>query len=394
VALHVVACPRCRAATTYPPETLEAPPGSPTTGLSGPYAAAIERVARRSVRRGVHQARERRRAPALVDRVLALPPDEWDRAIRSSPRLQSYAFARQALARSRAGWTDEPRRSERLAQLALEVANRLGAAEHGRRTLEDLRSKAWGYIANCRRLRSDYAAVPEALQAAADHLERGTGDERDRAVLLRFTGSYLVDTGRDEQATAVCFHGQEVAAELKDTHLEVEHLVLTAKARWLSTDWDDAFGILRKAARRHRPEQDPRFALILATTLALFESELGHPRRALAAFRRPEPSLLSRLGRMDLGRFAWGEAMIHRRLGDLDLAVALLSEGRQAFVDSPSPVIYGCATLDLADIHLDVGQSGHARALAAEAFPLFALQGLEREMLDALDLFRRAGGLD
>ena len=388
VALHVVGCPRCRAATTHPTAT------TPRGGPSSAYAEAIGRVARRSAARASRHARQRRRAPALLSRVLGLPPEEWDRVIRSSPRLHSHAFACQALTEARAGWTDDPGRSERLARLALEVADRLGTAEHGRRNLEDLRSRAWAYIANCRRLRSAYSSVPDALQAAADHLGRGTGDERDRAELLRFTGSYLVDMGWDAEASEVSAEGHSVATELGDTHLEVEYLVLMSKARWTSGDRDGAFELVRKAARRLRPDRDPRLGLILATSLALFQSEMGHPRRALAAFRPPEPRQLASCGHMDLARFAWAESMIHRRLGDLDRAVELLAAGRQAFVDSPSPVIYACATLDLAYVHLDLGQSARAVALAAEAFPLFAFQALQREMLETLDLFRRAGGLD
>ena len=388
VALHVVGCPRCRTATTHPTAS------NPRGGPSSPYAEAIGRVARRSAARATRYTRQRRRAPGLLDRVLEFPTEDWDRIIRSSPRLHSYAFACQALIGARAGWTDDPARSERLAALALEVADRLGNAEHGRRTLEDLRSRAWAYIANCRRLRSAYASVPDALQAAADHLGRGTGDERDRAELLRFTGSYLVDMGWDAEAVEVSVEGHSVATDLHDTHLQVEYLVLMSKARWTCGDRDDAFELVRKAARRHRGDRDPRLGLILATSLALFQSEMGHPRRALAAFTRPEPRQLASCGHMDLARFAWAESMIHRRLGDLDRAVALLAAGRQAFVDSPSPVIYACATLDLGYLHLDLGKSDRAVALAAEAFPLFAVQGLQREMLEALDLFRRAGGLE
>ena len=391
VALHVASCPTCQAAATRPqPGLRPGPAGEPTS----PYAAAIRRVAERSGRRAARHERQTRRAPSLLDQLLALPTESWDRAIRSSPKFHSYAFARQLLVTCRAGWTHDPKRSERLATLALQVANRLRSAEHGRRNLEDLRSRAWAHIGNCRSIRSAYTSVPDALQRSVEHLHAGTGNERDRAELLRVTCSYFAYMGWAEQAREVYSEGLDIAVDLRDKALQVSLLVHGGQIELTAGHPGRALFALSKAARIQRTFNNPGMTAILTKYRALMQAETEDPRRGLATFRSVDRGALAGLGKMDLARFAWGEAMIHRELGDLGRAIASLDAACRSLVEVPSPVNWGCACLDLAQLHLEIGQPDRSLRLVTETFPVFAFQGLEIEMLDALDLFRQAGGID
>ncbi len=97
VAIHVAGCETCRKQANG------------AEGPSSPYAGAIRHVTGKASEREERFTNERRRAWSDLEQILALPTEKWNRAVRSSPRYLSYAFARQALAASEAGSRNEER---------------------------------------------------------------------------------------------------------------------------------------------------------------------------------------------------------------------------------------------------------------------------------------------
>lgn len=386
VAIHVARCETCRTAATRPSI-------HPGTGPST-YGEAIHRVARRAGHRATQHELDKRTAFGALDQILALPTEEWNRAIRSSPRYHSYAFAQYALATCKATWSDNPHRSERLAQLALEVANRLSNKEHGRRNLHDLRATAWAYVANCRRIRSAYFAVPDALQRAAECLRSGTGDERDRAGLLSVTTSFLVSTGRFDETIAVCAEVEKLSRDLKAPVLQVKNLLLLSRLYDLESRPERALAITQRAGALLGAPGAPRLAALQRVNLALQQAEAGNPKKGLAVIRSigaAQRQALSKLNRM---RLTWTDATIRWKLGNLEEAVALLRGCRNGFEDAQTPCDAALVNLEMARIYIELGQTQQARKLSGEALFSFSCLGVERDTLLALDIFRQTGGFE
>lgn len=387
MALHVAGCKSCQAAATRP---RLGPEGEPVS----PYAAAIRRVAERSAPRATRHERQRRRAPGLVDQILALPTAEWDRAIRSSPRFHSYAFARQVLSASKAGWTDDPARSQRLAELALEVTNRLSHVEYGRRNLNDLRSKAWGYVGNCRRIRGDFVEVPSMLGAASDSLLKGSGLVVDRARLIGLTMSYCIDTERFAEAEELSLEVEEIAGDLSDSTLKARNLIKVSRIDDILYRYDRKLEAAQKIERLLPDDNHGHLRGVFLVGLAYAKAQAGDRSEARSILASVDANFGIGGRRIDWAHRDWVDANVCRMMGDLVECLVLLRRSRRTFVKVGLPLRAAFVDLNLAETYVDLGQSERAVRTVSAGLPLFVLHGRQRHLLDALDLFRRAGGLD
>ena len=72
--------------------------------------------------------------------------------------------------------------------------------DHTGSLIEDLRARAWGYIGNARRVRSDLHAAEGAFEEAYLQLEKGTEDPLERAILLDLEASLRRDQRRFDEA--------------------------------------------------------------------------------------------------------------------------------------------------------------------------------------------------
>jgi len=381
VAIHVAGCERCRDRAHR-----EQTPRSP-------YAGAIQSVARRAAKRETRFRQEEHRAPGDLARILALPTEEWNRAVRSSPRYHSYAFARHTLAASKAEWMDDPHRAERMAELGLFVADRLSNAGHGRRNLNDLRSKAWAYIGNCRRIQGRYGAVPDALETATTLHHAGTGNGRDRMALVSFLRSFLSATSRFDQAQELISELEAMARHYDDRHVRPRIPWSRALIARQQGQMDLAVEELKHALDPTQGLVDEHARIQLTYSLATTLTDAGKPQRALELLRSIGRDELRCLGRRDLVEVRWSWALTRWSLGDLSFALRQFRLLSGPLLADRSPVHAAFAQVDLARVLLELGETESARSSAFKAFPTLAINSLHRASLDALDLFRRAGGL-
>jgi tetratricopeptide (TPR) repeat protein len=153
--------------------------------------------------------RERAEAPALVAELLALPPQEQVERAGGDPRLRSFGvgehlieLAAERLPEDLTGRpAGEPEESERLARLALEVAERLEGV-HPPAVVADFQARAWALLGEARRRRGDLEGAVQGLHAGASCLALGTGDLLVEARLLEFEAAVRQDQGRLREAAA------------------------------------------------------------------------------------------------------------------------------------------------------------------------------------------------
>ncbi|HEY3568732.1 MAG TPA: hypothetical protein VGP73_12425 [Thermoanaerobaculia bacterium] len=182
---HIQGCPACR-------RKLEArePSGSgegkilswrPSEVVAG---RAVDGALRSFRSRAQAVARERAEAPALLGELLGHPARRQEVLARNSRRFRSLALCGLLLQRSHGVSVDDAAEGERLAALALRIAELLDGGWYGERVMADTRGRCWMLVGNARRIAADLPGAEEALVQSERDLDRGTGDLTEKAQLL------------------------------------------------------------------------------------------------------------------------------------------------------------------------------------------------------------------
>lgn len=150
--------------------------------------------------------RERSEAPALLDELLALVPEERGERLRREPRFHNWGLCELLLARSTAAETDPANPEDAavdLAVLVLVVADLLDRSRHAPTVVEDLKARAWAAAGEACLRREDLAGAEDALRGAASCLAQGTGDLLVEGRLLEFEAAVRRHQGRTGEAAAL-----------------------------------------------------------------------------------------------------------------------------------------------------------------------------------------------
>ena len=181
---------RCRSRLVDSPRLYDpAPvvPFRPSTSVS--YDAAFERSLSVVARRVHLLERERGEAPGLFAELMERTEEQREILLRNSRRFRTWGLLELAVERSLERSIQDAERGEELGRLALRISDLLDDARYGADQLEDLRARAWAYVGNARRIRSDFQGAEEAFRQALSHLQRGTGDLFEQAILLDLQAS-------------------------------------------------------------------------------------------------------------------------------------------------------------------------------------------------------------
>lgn len=337
---------------------------------------------------------ERATAGHLISELLHHSLEQQRILVANSVRFQSWGLAEYLLAACRASWSEEPVRAEAYAEIALDVMKQLGAGGFRARLLSDLKAEAWAYIGNCRRIRS---ALPEAALAfveAESCLREGTGDHLDHARLMDLKASFLSTSGRYDEALAALDSARRSYIEASERHLEGRVLLNRAKVLYDSGRLEEAVTSLAQSRSRIDPVRDPYLELLVQWTELAYLTELGRTEEAYRRLPEVRELIRTRAPRLERLRFLWTEGLLRQRVGQIELAEEALKQVRNGFVAASIPVDVALVSLDLASLYLEDGRTAEVRQLVAEAAPLFASRGIEREVLMAWSLFCQAAERD
>lgn len=302
--------------------------------------------------------------------------------------------AEQLLQRSWNARTEDPLVSARLAHAALEVLERIDGDFEGEPQLEDLRARAWCYLGNSRRIRHLMEDARQAFERAEEHLNRGTRDPRERAVLLSSKGVYLSELRRFEEADRL--FDQAVAIHQWAGNHDGELMGRISKANNLeaSGDPDAALRVLQEASGLVREGADPFLVMCIQQNLALNLLQTGQAEKA----RKFLPKLHEFVQRQDMKaqkpRVLWLEGRVAYELGQTDTAEAIFQEVRQQFRSEGFGYETALVSLDLAVLLLEGDRTEETRELAQEMLQMFNALDIQREAFAALILFQRAAVKD
>jgi transcriptional regulator with XRE-family HTH domain/tetratricopeptide (TPR) repeat protein len=341
----------------------------------------------------VHESPEevRLQATRVWNQMAGLPPHRRRQAIRLSPKAsRNWALAERICEASVRAAASDPQEALALADLALLIAERVEGSEDWRRRVQGF---AWAHMANARRVANDLFGADEAFARAWDLWRAGAPSDPDllpewrmldleaslRRAERRFAEALeLLD--RAFRAAGASHHPIALGRIL----LNKEHVCAQMG------DLEGALAALREAAPFVDTSGNPRLLFALRFNMADNLCQLD--RHAEAADLLPVVrELAERLGNeLDLVRVVWLTARVATGRGLREEAIDGLEQVRRDFTARGLPYDAALSSLDLAVLYLKEGRTGEVKALAREMAPIFQAQGIAREALASLSLFRDA----
>lgn len=384
---HAHECAACR-------ETLEAEgawTAWPFPKVGQAYDRLLDKVLHSLAPRIRQANRERSEAPALLAELARQPPGRREMLVRNTRRFRSFSLCLLLLDRSRDVSPDDPQGGEGWALLALHLTDFLDAEVYGHGLIEDVRARAWSFLANTRRIAGDLIGAERAFARAEKHLRMGTRDHLERAQVLVHKATLRRAQRRFGDAERLLRRALSIWLWAGESQRAVEAMLTWSTVYAEHFEPERAIRLLREASGLPAALSDPHLALLLHHNLAMCLIQAGkfleaqgvllHNRDLYDRFQIPGVGLCRQ----------WAEALLAKGLGRMAEAEVLFTDLRTMFLKQGRTFDAAQVTMELALVFLATGQAIEAEDLAHEALTVFVAQGVELEALAAFLLAHRAG---
>lgn len=366
------------------------------TTLGKPSAAVAmaagwqERILDNLRRQEADAAAEREEAEALFARLLEQPTARRYTLVCNSRKYHTWSLCRLIAKHSVEALFRDPQEGLELAILATRIADGTFVTVASQALLHDLQGNAWTYRGNAHRAVSQFAEAEEAFGRARRHLEQGTGDPLERALLAEYRASLRFKQRRFEESVRLFEQAAKLRLSVGERHGAGVALLGRAAAVLENGNAEESMRLHRQALEMLDPKRDPRLQVMARQNIAVCLKDRGAFREAAAeipALRKANAALgdsisLLRLRKLEAD-IAFGEGRAHDGVVELDLV-------RNEFARHGMLHDFADVTLDLAAHHLQLGQLAETKRLASESLPLFRSLGVHREAIAAFLVFQEA----
>jgi transcriptional regulator with XRE-family HTH domain len=281
---------------------------------------------------------------------------------------------------------DSADRALELANLALRVAELIPGDEPWRQRVQGY---AWAHVGNARRVKGDLPAADEAFGRAQELWSAGaSGDSGllNEARVLGLRASLLRGQRRLTEALEILDQALAV-----DKAGEARYLLLSqAKLFEEIGDPNRAVETLRKLSPLIESEGETRLLFVLKHNLAVSLCALGEHEEVTQLLPNLKRLALKLGNSLDLLRVRWLEGRLFAGLGKSDEAVQTFFTVRKELISQEESYDAALVSLEIAVIYLASGRIEAVKNLARQMASVFRLQGIHREALAALKLFRDA----
>ncbi len=331
----------------------------------------------------------RRKARELWPLLQAAPRPEQRELVKVLPPFQGWALAVHACEASVRAAAHKPDEALHLADLAVLIATKSPGSEGWRSRLAGF---CWAHLANARRVANDFAGADKAFARAWELWKAGTVSAPDLLPewrMLDLEASLRRAERRFPEALELLDRAKEAID--KDNSLAIARILLKREHVF------DQMGETRKALEtlfEAKPfveaSEDPRFLLALLFNTVDNLCQLKQYEQAANQLIQVREAALKQGNELDLVRVVWLEARINAGQGQIDDAIVSLEKVRQEFTARELPYDAALTSLDLAALWLETGRTAEVQGLARTMAWIFQAQGISREALAALVLFRDA----
>lgn len=378
---HVSGCARCRRRLKGLQERRE---------TYAAYDAALASTALRLRDLQAAYEKERSDATGLVAELTRHPAERQRILIRNHTRFHSWGVYERLLDASRQESSCNPERGEQLAGLALDLSEHLNASTYGTAAIEDLRARAWAYIGNARRVRSNLRGAQEAFDRALIHLRQGTREPWEQAVWLDLRASLLRAQRRFDDAMRLLNRALTLFLAVGDRHRAGRILVSMDIVHHQAGQPERGIPLLYRALDLLDPVQDPKLLFTAQHNLIDDLTEVGRFMEAQGLFIQARPLYQQFDEPRNRNRRRWVEGKIARGLGQPEKAVLLLLTARAGFLELDDAYDVALVSLDIAGIYAEQGRMGELKQLAEEMVPIFSSRQIHREAMAAFALWQQA----
>ncbi|HEY3566553.1 MAG TPA: helix-turn-helix transcriptional regulator [Thermoanaerobaculia bacterium] len=301
-------------------------------------------------------------------------------------KYQNWALSELLCEESIKAAGDSADRALDLANLALRVAELAPGEEAWRQRVQGY---AWAHVGNARRVKGDLPSADEAFGRSQRLWSAGAW--ADAGVLNEARVLGLEASLRRVQTRFA------EARDLLDRALAVDQgdeakFLLLNKAKLLEEidDFVGAIAALQRAAPIVESEGGTRFLLLLRHNLALCLCALERYGEVEALLPGIE-TLAAKVGNdLDKLRLHWLKGRLWAGLGWRDKAAQAFFSVRDGLISRKIPYDAALVSLELAAVYLEAGRLEEVKNLARQMASVFRLQGIHREALAALMIFRDA----
>ena len=354
------------------------------------YSLALERSAEHLRERQVRLDEERAEAGPLFAELRRHRPERQVLLIENDARLRTWGVLEKLLEESQARLLESRPESERLAGMALQLAGRLDPDYYGESRLEDLRARAWSYIAETRRLRSDFAGAGQAFDRAHDHLRTGTGDALERALVLTLEASLRQCERRFDEAKRLLRQSIEVFLENGEEQQACQSLIHLAVTHGCEGRPVRALSLLQEAQRQLGTTAEPRLLLTVRHHIAQMLVSAGRSMEARGLLLKCRPLYRQITDPWTQSHHRWLRGQIALAFTEMAEAEADLLGARQGFLAQGSRYEAGLVALDLARLYARQDREAELRQTAGAALEIFRVLALGVEIREAEAFVRQA----
>jgi len=339
-------------------------------------------------------AKERDQAPGLFVELMGHSSEQRSIMLRNSPRFHIWGVFELLVERSSEVSIRNPVHAEELGRLSLDLSELLDADLYIATLIEDLRARAWGYIGNARRVRSNLLDAEEAFTRAHQHLEKGTQDPLERAILLDLEASLRRDLRQFEEALNLLKRAVAIFLQGSQQHRAGRSLLKIDDVYHHMGTPEKGIPLLYQALEYIDPEEEPRLLLCARHNLIDDLAASGRYLEAQGLYRATRPLYRSFPDAWTQNRRKWVKGKIARGLGQADQAESLFLAARDGFVEEGVPYDTALVSLELATLYADQGRRSDLRRLAEGMVPIFSSLNIHREALAALACLKQAAEAD
>jgi tetratricopeptide (TPR) repeat protein len=404
VARHLLlGCPACQDVTAglwEPTDVFEDPQVFATVELADEddrdaYDDVLDKVFEKVVATEARLVDQRAVGRKLFEELLQVPSERRHLVIGNSQRFRNRMLCERLVDESYEAGFSDPRRAVELAQLGVQVADRLEVDEWGGEgALAGLRARAWAQLGNAFRINSDLASSERAFQTTESLLAESRVPLIEKARVLSQLASCRRTQHRFGEALQIFDRVAAIYKKLGQWNLLGRTFLQKALVCSWAGDGEGEMSLLRRALDLIDPQADPRVFLAARHNLIHALYERGSVREAFALLYHSRPLYLKAGDRMNLLKLRWLEGLVALGLQRIDQAEAAFREVREAFIDLDLGYDAALASLDLASVYVLQGRTGDVRRVAEETLAVFQAHHTHRDSLAALLVFHSAARVD
>ncbi len=393
---HLIECPDCRGRLRrllhFRPYDLASKvvPLQRSQKTPADYDPSLDRISRSLRRIQSGYQKERAEAPGLFAELCRHTLERRPLLIRNSSRFHTWGFCELLLRHSAEQTFHRAALGESWAFLALEVLDHLDPSYYGAEAIEDLRARAWAYVANARRVKADFRGSEEAFALALASLRRGSLDPMDRAVLFDLQASLRRAQRRFDQALGLLRRAFRIFLGLGEKSLASQVLIKISTVHSIAGEPERSIPFLYQALPLIDPSREPRLLLSAWHNLVNSLTDAGRFMEAQKLLAKTRPLYREFRQAPVQNRLKWTEGKIACGLGQHQQAETLLLSARDGFLVEDAAYETALVSLDLAYLYAGQGRTDELKRLAREMMPIFTSRRIHREALAALAFWRQA----